>query len=122
MQTPFMPSGMYGMRTMGMYPMSMDAMPIQNLEKGKGKGKEIDFETAFAQATEATYRIRYMTCILGSTRKPTQETLERAPSLNHASLERIVAYPICAGMDVCMVRSLWRVSEVRTSPRYRPGG
>lgn len=51
-----MSSGMYGMSQGMMYPMNagaaMIAAPAQITDKGKGKGREIDFDAAFAQLDE----------------------------------------------------------------------
>ncbi|THH02071.1 hypothetical protein EW026_g733 [Hermanssonia centrifuga] len=55
-QSSFMSAGMYGVgRPMGMFsPMNMQSpVPLQDSSKGKGKGREIDFEAAFAQVHEA---------------------------------------------------------------------
>lgn len=54
-QTSYMSQGLYsgGMARPMMYGSSFNAYgnPLQALDKGKGKGKEIDFEAAFAEAT-----------------------------------------------------------------------
>ncbi|KAH9895098.1 peroxisome targeting signal receptor [Cubamyces lactineus] len=52
-QTPYMSSGLYGRSMplgMGMSSFAMGA-PQMGMESGKGKGKEIDFDAAFAQFT-----------------------------------------------------------------------
>lgn len=52
-QSSYMSSGMYGMRPMGTFPMSMDGPLMQSMDKGKGKSREMDFEAAFAQMAES---------------------------------------------------------------------
>ena len=51
-QNPYMSSGMYGMRPMGSFPMTMGSAQMPSMDKGKGKSREIDFEAAFAQMAE----------------------------------------------------------------------